>query len=126
MVAALNRDCDAVLCVSDAVRRLAVGYGVDAARAHVCRIGTREAEAFARTAPRGALPRADGTVTLAFLGYMRADKGFFFLLDALEALPEAVARRLRLSWRRGAATRWRWRGWRRCATGWRGSPCRWL
>ena len=96
MVAALNRDCDAVLCVSDAVRQLAVGYGVDAARAHVCRIGMREAEAFARTAPRGALPRADGTVTLGFLGYMRADKGFFFLLDALEALPEAVARRVRL------------------------------
>ena len=96
MVAALNRDCDAVLCVSDAVRRLAVGYGVAPERAHVCRIGTREAEAFARSAPRGALPRADGTVTLGFLGYMRADKGFFFLLDALEALPEAVARRVRL------------------------------
>jgi glycosyltransferase involved in cell wall biosynthesis len=96
MVTVLNRDCDAVLCVSEAVRRLAVGYGLAPARAHVCRIGTREADAFARSAPRGPLPRGDGTLTLAYLGYMRADKGFFFLLDALEALPDAQAARLRL------------------------------
>ncbi len=30
------------------------------------------------------------------MGYMRADKGFFFLLDALERLPDALARRVRL------------------------------
>ena len=30
------------------------------------------------------------------MGYMRRDKGFFFLLDALEAMPDAVVARLRL------------------------------
>ncbi|MAU52910.1 MAG: glycosyltransferase [Roseovarius sp.] len=105
MVKALNTHCDAVLCVSDAVRDLAIRYGIAPERARTCRIGTREAEAFHRTAPRGPLPRPDGSLTLAYLGYMRRDKGFFFLLDALETLPLPLSRRLRLvvAARRGEA-----------------------
>ncbi len=105
MIDTLNAHCDAVLCVSDAVRALAIGYGIAPERARTCRIGTRESEAFARTAPRGPLPGPDGTLTLAYLGYMRRDKGFFFLLDALESLPAPLARRLRLvvAARRGEA-----------------------
>jgi glycosyltransferase involved in cell wall biosynthesis len=105
MIDTLNRHCDAVLCVSDAVRKIALSYGIKPERAHVCPIGTLESEAFTRTAPRGPLPGADGTLTLAYLGYMRRDKGFYFLLDALEALPEPLARRLRLvvAARRGEA-----------------------
>lgn len=96
MIELLNTRCDAVLCVSNAVRALAISYGIAPERATTCRIGTREAEAFARTVPRGPLPGPDGKLTLAYLGYMRRDKGFFFLLDALEALPDPLARRLRL------------------------------
>ncbi len=33
---------------------------------------------------------------MIYMGYMRADKGFFFLLDALESLPDALARNLHL------------------------------
>ncbi|SDY83604.1 glycosyltransferase [Citreimonas salinaria] len=96
MLEAVNTQCDAVLCVSDAVRRLAVDYGVDPARTHVARIGTAEAAAFARTAPRPVPRSPDAPLVLGYLGYMRRDKGFYFLLDALEALPDAQAARIGL------------------------------
>lgn len=97
MVETINHNCDLVLCVSEAVRDIAVQYGF---RQEICAtsyIGTQQAEAFAHTSPRPELLRDDGTFTLGFLGYMRRDKGFMFLLDALEALPDGLAKRLRLT-----------------------------
>lgn len=96
MIAALNQHCDRVLCVSDAVRDLAVSFGIEPDIAVTSYIGTQQAQAFAQTSPRP-VPRADdGTLTLAYLGYMRHDKGFFFLLDTLEDLPPDLASRIRL------------------------------
>lgn len=97
MVAAINAQADAVLCVSDRVRVLAAAHGLDPALLRTARIGTPEAARFDRTAPRPSLMDAGGCVRLAYLGYMRRDKGFFFLLDALEALPAATAARLHLT-----------------------------
>ena len=96
MVAAINTGCDRVLAVSDRVRAIAAHHGVRADLLETSYIGSPQAEAFARTAPRPALLRPDGTLGLGYLGYMRRDKGFFFLLDALEALPDALAARLHL------------------------------
>jgi glycosyltransferase involved in cell wall biosynthesis len=62
----------------------------------VAYIGTRHAELFTATAPRETLLAGDGTLALGFLGYMRRDKGFFFLLDALEAMPARMASRIHL------------------------------
>lgn len=95
MIAAINAQCSAVLCVSDAVQRIAVAHGIDPALTHTLRIGTAEAEAWSRTTPRP-LPAPDGTLHLGYLGYMRRDKGFYFLLDALETAPAALAARLHL------------------------------
>ena len=95
-VARINASCDVVLCVSDAVRRVATAHGIDPALLRTCRIGTDQSAAWERTAPRRAPARHDGTITAAFLGYMRRDKGFEFLLTAIEALPDALAARLRL------------------------------
>lgn len=92
----INRHCHRVLCVSDAVGAVAAGYGLRTDLLQTSYIGTAHADKFAATEPRPALLNDDGTLTLAFLGYMRRDKGFFFLLDALEALPDATAARLRL------------------------------
>lgn len=97
MVETINQHCDLVLCVSDAVRELAVRYGL---RQEICvtnYIGTQQAEAFANTKPRTHLLRQDGTVSLGFLGYMRRDKGFMFLLEALETLPKEHAKRVRFT-----------------------------
>ncbi len=95
-VALLNAHADAVLCVSDRVRQIAVAHGVDAARARTSLIGTPEAAHWTRTRPRTALLDGDGVLTLAYLGYMRRDKGYYFLLDALETLPRDLAARVRL------------------------------
>ncbi|MGH1413608.1 MAG: glycosyltransferase [Pelagimonas sp.] len=110
MVATINTFCDVVLCVSDAVRRLAVGHGIDPTLAQTSYIGTREAERFEKTSPR-AIPKAppqgsEPELTLGYLGYMRRDKGFYFLLQALETLPAPLARRVRvvIAARRGDKT----------------------
>ena len=94
MVEALNSGCDRILCVSDAVRDMALAYGVNPDLVRTSYIGTAQADHWDTTTPR-ALP-GDGTLTLAYLGYMRRDKGFFFLLDALEQAPDVLLARLRL------------------------------
>ncbi len=96
MVQLINAHCDQVLCVSDAVRRLAEHYGLAASLLCTSYIGTREADRFDTTEIRPFPLSQDGTVTLAYLGYMRRDKGFFFLLEALEALPAALSAQLRI------------------------------
>lgn len=96
MVAALNGFCDSVLCVSDAVRTLAVAHGIDPKLAHTSYIGSPESARFAQTVPRAVPQSGDGVLTLGYLGYMRRDKGFYFLLQALETLPPDLAGRVRV------------------------------
>lgn len=97
MVALINTHCDAVVCVSDRVRQIAEHYGIDHRIALTRYIGTREAEQWHHTHPRDSFLRPDGTIHLAFLGYMRRDKGFYFLMRALKALPPKIASRVRLT-----------------------------
>ena len=96
MVDLLNRNCDHVLCVSDSVRKLAEGHGIHINLLQTRYIGTSVAEQFVQKTSRPSPFRPDGTVSLGYLGYMRRDKGFYFLLDVLEALPDDVAKRIRL------------------------------
>lgn len=95
ITAMINTHCDRVLCVSDAVRVLAQRYGIAPELTQTDYIGTRAAEIFDQTKAAPGLG-SQQTLTLGYLGYMRRDKGFFFLLDALEALPAAMASRLRI------------------------------
>lgn len=97
MVELINGNCDAVLCVSDRVRQIAAHHGIEPAKLHTAYIGTREARHWQSTIPSARFLADDGTLHLAYLGYMRADKGFPFLLEALSALPEATLSRLRLT-----------------------------
>lgn len=97
MVEVINQNCDLVLCVSDAVRDIAIRYGL---KSHLCTtsyIGTRQADAFKTTEPRSTLLGRDGTLSLGYLGYMRRDKGFHFLLEALETLPAELSSRVSLT-----------------------------
>lgn len=96
MVDAIASQCDLVLCVSDRVRQIALRQGLDAGRTLTSYIGTVEAQRFASAPKRGPILRADGTVKLAYFGYMRRDKGFYFLLDALEQMPNAILGRIHL------------------------------
>jgi hypothetical protein len=97
MVGLINAHCDLVLCVSERTAALAAGFGIDPGRLRRCYIGTPHAARFAATPERAAILRPDATLGLGYLGYMRRDKGFHFLLDALAALPAALAARLHLT-----------------------------
>lgn len=94
MVELINSHCDTVLCVSDRVAEVARRFGIAPALLQTSYIGTRHAEKFQLTSPTASITKPDGTLTLAYLGYMRHDKGFFFLLDALKALPKTSAKRV--------------------------------
>lgn len=96
MVERINLGCDRVLCVSDRVRQIAQAYGLSKDLLQTCYIGTREADKFHNTRPTLRIPRKDGALKIAYLGYMRRDKGFFFLLDALEEMPAGLATQIHL------------------------------
>jgi glycosyltransferase involved in cell wall biosynthesis len=96
IVALINRHCDTILCVSERVGDVAVKFGISPDLIQTSYIGTKHAEKFQQTSPAANLIKPDGTLTLAYLGYMRHDKGFFFLLDALEALPAKTAKRINM------------------------------
>lgn len=94
MVKTINTYCDSVLCVSDRVGEVAAKFGIAPALIQTSYIGTRHAERFEHTHPKPSIVKPDGSLTIAYLGYMRRDKGFFFLLEALEALPQKLAERI--------------------------------
>ncbi|WP_417586487.1 glycosyltransferase [Pararhodobacter oceanensis] len=97
MVALINHNCDAVICVSKRVQQIAEQHGIAADKLQTLYIGTREADAWQRTTPRATFTQPDGTLRLAYLGYMRRDKGFYFLMQALLGLPHDLAARLHLT-----------------------------
>lgn len=92
----INNHCDTVLCVSERVGVVAAKFGISPMLLRTSYIGTKHAEKFEHTSPAASLVKPDGTLTLAYLGYMRRDKGFFFLLDALESLPVRTAAKIRV------------------------------
>lgn len=96
VVEMVNENCDRVLCVSERVGVVAAKFGIDAGLLQTSYIGTKHAELWERTSPRPSILKPDGTVTLAYMGYMRRDKGFYFLMRALASLPKPLAERVRL------------------------------
>jgi len=94
-VALVNAEVDAVLATSHRSRRVLAKYDIAEEKLKVAYIGTKAAEDFSRADRRKDL-LVSGQLSLAYLGYMRRDKGFFFLLDALEACPPELRSHLRL------------------------------
>ncbi len=92
----LNENCDRILCVSDRVAEVAAKFGVDPDLLQTSYIGTKHAKLFEETEPKPSILREDGTVTLAYMGYMRRDKGYYFLMEALKSLPKSLASKVRL------------------------------
>lgn len=76
---------DRVLAVSDRTRQVLAERGIPVERIAVCRIGTAHHGHFLRARR---IASVKGGLHLGYLGYMRADKGFYFFLAVLEALPE--------------------------------------
>lgn len=96
MVSLINAHCDQVLAVSDFTAGVARRYGVHSDLLQTSYIGTALADCFQRTTPRPLPIQEQEVLSLGYLGYMRRDKGFFFLLEALKSLPSPLAKRIRL------------------------------
>lgn len=93
-IAFLNLYADKILAVSARVRQIAVEYGIKPHLLEVAYIGTDYAEVNLRK--HSLVTTTKSVFTMAFLGYARAAKGFFFLLSALEKLPPEVSSRINL------------------------------
>jgi glycosyltransferase involved in cell wall biosynthesis len=84
----VNKYADRVLAVSGRVRQIAVRNGIAEALVRTSYIGTK----FAERARDGATADPNKRpFTLAYLGYARIDKGFYFMIDALARLDRDVA-----------------------------------
>lgn len=93
----INEHVDHVLPVSDRVRQIAIHHGIKADLLSVLRLGKDEAIQFRNEpTPQGRLVREDGCLTLVYLGYMTLHKGFFFLLEAFEKMPEELSQKINL------------------------------
>jgi glycosyltransferase involved in cell wall biosynthesis len=90
-VSLINNYVDKVLVVSKRVAVLAQHYGINNDKIEVSYIGTVHAEK-----QQSYTLRQDyhDKLTICYLGYMRRDKGFYFLLKALEHMPKEMARRI--------------------------------
>ncbi len=92
----INENCDHVLAVSQRVAEITIKYGVCSEIVCVDYIGTKFAELYDKVEnPTGRIPTL-GKLNLAYLGYMRNDKGFFFLVDALYDMPPKIAENINL------------------------------
>lgn len=89
-VNAINNNIDTVLAVSQRVKELSVKYGIREDITVVSYIGTKAAE----TAINHCKNITDNIVNVVFMGYQRQDKGFFFLIDVLNALDENVSKKM--------------------------------
>jgi glycosyltransferase involved in cell wall biosynthesis len=95
-VGAINDNCDAVIAVSEQVKNVATKFGIDPSIIVTSYIGTKMAESYSPPDLESLQSRlqAKNTIRIGYLGYMRKDKGFYFLLDALETMPDELTGRI--------------------------------
>jgi glycosyltransferase involved in cell wall biosynthesis len=91
----INNEVDLVLATSHRVLDVLRAHGIDDGKMAVAYAGTRAAEQFSRAELRKEL-QVQGELTICFLGYMRRDKGFYFLLETLEDCPSDLKSRIKL------------------------------
>ncbi|MGI8577072.1 MAG: glycosyltransferase [Nocardioidaceae bacterium] len=91
----INEETDLVMATSQRVMDVLAAHGVDESKMAVAYAGTRAAEQFVDAELRKEL-RVRGQLTIGYLGYMRRDKGFYFLLETLEECPTELRSRMRL------------------------------
>lgn len=85
----INQYVDIVLAVSRRVKEIAVEMGINENKVKVSYIGSNIKNIEKKK-------KSNTNFKLAYMGYMRNDKGFFFLLDMLEAMPLSLAKNIEL------------------------------
>ena len=86
----LNKYADAVLAVSNRVKEIMFEYGVNKSILYTSYIGTK----FAESEMNCSIASVTKPFTVAYLGYARIDKGFYFFIDALSQLDEKIAKKM--------------------------------
>lgn len=89
----VNRYVDAVLAVSERVSQIAIHMGLSPQKVFVSYIGTKFAE---NVLTASSVKRDSSILSLIFMGYMRRDKGFYFLLKALKTLSPEITGQMRI------------------------------
>ena len=88
----INKNIDIVLCVSKRVKGIALSMGLNPSKCLVQYIGTK----YGNVSKYPNITSHNGDITMAYLGFMRRDKGFYFLLDSLERMPRQIAEHISL------------------------------
>ena len=87
----INKYVDLVLAVSKRVEEISAGYGISKEKLRVSYIGTKVAD----RALYECNAKYDGKLlNIAYMGYMRQDKGYYFLVSCLEQMPDECAKRI--------------------------------
>ncbi len=86
----INKYVDVVLAVSNRVRDIAIKYGIQQEKVFTDYIGTKVAET------ENLVNRINNSqeLNIAYMGYFNKQKGFDFLVDALEKMPEEIAKKI--------------------------------
>ena len=92
-ISAINENIDFLISVSQRTHDVVCKRGIRKDRHDVIYIGTKVAEKADRY-PKEKDYQDDNILTIAYLGYMRHDKGFYYLLWLLENLPEFILRHI--------------------------------
>ena len=79
----INENVDFVLAVSERVKDIAIRYGIKTDIVYTSYIGTKVAENQMKPHNNNL---QKGQLSIVYMGYVRRDKGFFFLLDALKCM----------------------------------------
>ncbi|MCR5416417.1 MAG: glycosyltransferase [Pseudobutyrivibrio sp.] len=91
-----NKYMDKMIAVSQRTKEVLVSHGYLEQKIDVIYVGTDVAE-------RGAAMRSNCSRTseeplqLVYVGYPRRDKGFYFFIDSLEAMPKEISQRIKVT-----------------------------
>ncbi len=85
----VNENVDLVLAVSNRVREIAIKRGINSEKIKTSYIGTKFADIQVRKCVADPYRKC---LKVIYMGYARNDKGFFFLLEALQKVPADYAK----------------------------------
>lgn len=88
----LNKYVDTILAVSERVQTIMVEHGIDKNKIFTSYIGTK----FAEHEIGHSIAKKTSPFTIAYLGYEKIDKGYFFFIDALSKLDKTLAEKINI------------------------------
>ena len=88
----LNKYADCILAVSERVREIMIEHGILPEKIITSYIGTK----FAENELKYSIATSTSPFTIAYLGYERIDKGFFFFVDSLSKLDKEIANKINI------------------------------